>query len=114
MLWQNDHPPSEKIIRDTWKRFVLENKSVTERELLLLPPSRRKLLIILSEHTHIKEIYAKDFMSMTGYSLGGIQKSLNHLLQMDYVYRDKEGCYKILDPLIKNVLSGDETFRELR
>src|SRR3990167_3135974 len=104
LLWQNDKPPSEKSINETWKRFVLENKSVTERELLLLTPLRRKLLIIFSENANIKGIYAKDSLTMVGLSLGGIQKSIKHLTQMYYVYVDQDGCYKILDPLIKNVL----------
>lgn len=106
LLWQNEKPPSEKMVRETWNRFVLENKSVTERELLLLSPLRRKLLIIFSENANLKEIYAKDLLAMFGLSLSGIQKSLKYLMQMDYVYRNKEGYYKILDPLIKSVLSN--------
>lgn len=65
---------------------------------------QRKLLIIFSENEGVKEAYTKEFLIMVGASLGGIQKALKYLLQMDYVYQSALGEYKILDPLIKEVL----------
>lgn len=105
LLWQSDKPPSEKTVLKMWDQLTLENKSIIERELLLLTPKQRKLLIILSENENTTELFSKDFLATSGLSLGGIQGSLQLLLKKDYVYKDDLGHYKILDPLIRNVLS---------
>lgn len=105
LLWQDNQPPSEKSIYNTWHHFVLENKSIIERELLLLPPSQRKLLINIAENENIRSLFTKDFLLKTNLSQGGIQKALLHLLKMDYVFQNEMGEYHIVDPLIKNVLT---------
>lgn len=106
LLWQND-PPSEAELHETWEKFVLENKSLTERELELLSINQRKILIMLANQEVVQGPYSKDIMVRLDLSLSSISRALSGLVVKDYVYISDDGAYRILDPLIRSVLSND-------
>ncbi len=105
MLWQNEISPTEKSIETTWIGLILENKSITERELSLLPLSQRKLLLFIAEQGKMENAFTRESMEGMNLSQGGVQNALKNLLKSDYVYKDKKGHYYILDPLLKSTLS---------
>jgi hypothetical protein len=105
LLWQNDFPKNVNIIYDIWRKFVLENKSFIEREMELLSINQRKILILLANREAVREPYGKDFAISLGLSLSSIAVALSDLIAKDYVYMTQEKEYRILDPLIKSVLS---------
>ncbi len=107
MLWQIDSPPTEESIKNTWMSLVLENKSITERELSLLSLSQRKLLLFIAERGKLESAFGRESMHGMNLSIGGVQSALKNLLKADYVYKNSEGSYCILDPLLKSTLSED-------
>ena len=109
MVWQDASIPTEKSVEKMWISLVLENKSVTERELSLLSLSQRKLLLYIAEQGKIQSAYGRESMQGMDLSIGGVQSALKSLMQADYVHKDQEGYYRILDPLLKSTLYSDQT-----
>ncbi|MFM8454385.1 MAG: hypothetical protein ACKOAD_05430 [Gammaproteobacteria bacterium] len=105
LLWLNNTYPTKKIAEECWKNFVLENKSVTERELALLSMNQRKLLMLLAMHGPTQEPASKAFSEYFNLASSSANQAVKVLLEKDYIYIDQEGYYKILDPLIKAVLA---------
>lgn len=105
LLWMQQTIPNVKSASAIWDNFVFENKSVTERELSLLSINQRKILIFLSTQGPLKELTSKNVISALSLAPSSIQQATQQLIEKDYIYIDKDGCYCVLDPLIKGVLS---------
>lgn len=103
LIWRCNYPDVKEVQR-VWHHYMLENQSVIERELELMSLNQRKLLIYLAQHEPTKEPYSADFIKPLGMSSGSVSQALNTLLKRDYIYIEKSGYYKILDPLIKSAL----------
>jgi AAA+ ATPase superfamily predicted ATPase len=104
LLWQRNKPPTPNEILSTWHNFVLENKSLIERELALLSINQRKLLIFLASIEKTDELFSKQLTQQINLSSSSIQRAIEPLIEKDYVYIDETKFYRILDPLIKDVL----------
>jgi hypothetical protein len=103
-VWQQSKLPDEASITNSWNRYVAENKSGIERELSLLSVNQRKLLINLSEENGILEPFSQQFAMSWGMSATSIHRAMESLLERDYIFKDAQGKYRILDPLIKSIL----------
>jgi hypothetical protein len=104
LLWQTGKLPTEKDVSSVWKQFVLENKSIVERELALLSINQRKLLIFLATHS-TNEIFSKKITHKLNLTSSSVQRSIEPLIEKDYLFMDDKKFYRILDPLIKAVLA---------
>lgn len=104
MIW-TDKIPNADSVNKLWEHYVLENKSLVEREVELLSLNQRKLLIYFAQQGPTKELYSKDFASKLNMSLSSISQALSVLCVKDYLYLDKDSHYRILDPLMIGVLS---------
>ena len=104
LLWLAELPPTVESTNNTWTSLILENKSVTERELSLLSLSQRKLLLFIAEQGPLQGAFTRETMHAMDLSLGGVQNALKNLLNGDYVCQNTEGAYCILDPLVKCIL----------
>jgi AAA+ ATPase superfamily predicted ATPase len=106
LLWTGKFS-NEQRVATCWKQYLLENKSLIERELELLSLNQRKLLIYLANQGPTKELFSKDFSGKLNMSLSSISQALASLCEKDYIYLDAEAYYKVLDPLIKDVLARE-------
>lgn len=106
LLWQNDFPSKEDIDA-VWKKLVLEGRSIIEREVELLNLNQRRVLLRLATQGEIKEPYGKDFTIGLNLSVSSTARALSGLIKKDYVYISKDGIYRVLDPLVRSVLSYD-------
>ncbi len=107
LVWQNGNYPSAALIDKIWSNFVLENKSIVEREISLLTLNQRKLLSLLAESDGTTEPFGKTFLSELHLSNSSTARAMTQLTNKDYVYIDTNtGKYNVLDPLIKSVLDN--------
>jgi len=104
-LWQSKKIPSKQDVWQAWQQIRLENKSIIEGELELLSLNQRKLLIFLATH-ETKELFGKKASQDINLTPSSTKRALETLIEKDYVYVDKDNCYRILDPLIKSVLTA--------
>lgn len=104
LLWLGDYP-NKNTVSEHWEQYSLENKSMIEREIELLSFNQRKLLIFLAEEEEEKELFSKSFAAQLNMSLSSIARALAGLNEKDYLYKNKEGYYRIMDPLVKTILT---------
>ena len=102
-LWEHNVPKKGDVHR-AWEELILENKSLIEREIELLNLNQRRVLISLASSSGVKEPYGKAFATHLNLSLSSIARSLASLIAKDYVFVSSDGTYRVLDPLIRDVL----------
>jgi AAA+ ATPase superfamily predicted ATPase len=92
-------------IAQIWHQYVIEERSSVASEVELLSKSQRKLLTVLSRTGGTNAPLGKEFTQLANISKTTIDQSLSFLEKRDYLYRDNQGYIRVLDPLIKTVLS---------
>jgi AAA+ ATPase superfamily predicted ATPase len=106
LLWLIDEVPKESDVLKQWKQYALENKSLIEREIELISLNQRKLLIAIAKNEPTKEIFGKQFSVQIDISSGSLSRTLDGLMEKDYIHIDEHRFYRVLDPLIRFILSG--------
>lgn len=99
-----DIKPTEKAIDELWSQYIMEERSNVASELDLLSKNQRKLLVILSRVEGTNEPLGQRFISAANISKATLDQSMKFLEKKDYIYKDEEGYFKVLDPLIEAVL----------
>lgn len=104
-LWQSEQSPSTESVTNIWRLLILENKSLIERELSRLTIVQRRVLLLLAKSLAVQNIFTQSFIAESQLSIGGLQSATKNLLQADYLYKDSDGYYRILDPMLKGALN---------
>lgn len=91
-------------VEQIWYEFVKEERLETSRELSNISPGQRKLLIAISEGFN-KELTGKFLLNKVNLSSSSVVEALKILEQNDYIEKQLNGEYRILDPLIKTSLN---------
>lgn len=108
LLWMKNCP-NEKDVIECWQSLVMESKSIVERELSILSINQRKLMIIIAQSGAVSEPLSKAFSIENDLSTSSIAASLASLVEKDYVYKNKDAQYLLVDPLIHHVLCLQDT-----
>lgn len=95
-----NNPPLVQDIKNNWNEYVLQEESRIAQELVTLNASQKKLLVAISRGV-TGELSGKSMLATLNLSSATVFKALQSLEAKDYVYKNKEGQYQILDPLIK-------------
>ncbi len=82
-----------------------KNRSQIEKEIDLLTVNQKKLFISLARYGSTDKPTGVDFSSKAKMPLTTISQALNVLVEKDYVYKNQEGYYCILDPLQRYVFA---------
>lgn len=96
-------PPSTSIIQKIWFDYVETQSNWITDDLANLSPNQRNILAAFA-HQPIAEPYGNEFTEKVKIGASSIKKSLNVLLKNDFVYRGKDGNYRVLDPAIESYL----------
>jgi len=97
---------TSKSVEKTWAQYCLEEQSDVANEMDLLSDAQRKLLIALSRSNGTNAPRGKEFQLLSNMPGATIAQALDFLEKKDYVYKTEESYYRVLDPLIKQVLSA--------
>lgn len=92
--------PGHKIIEEIWQDYVFQEEAKTAKELSILSGIQKKLLISISQGRN-REFATKTILITLGATSAGVSKALRVLKNRDLIEMDREGCYRIVDPLIK-------------
>lgn len=104
-LWINCDviPPTTQDVATIWKNYILQEQSKIARDLSTLNTSQKKLLIAIA-HGLSKDLSGKTALHKFNLTSGAVIKSLKLLEEQDYLNKNSEGEYFIVDPLIKGAL----------
>ncbi|HLB42954.1 MAG TPA: hypothetical protein VJN02_08955 [Gammaproteobacteria bacterium] len=104
-LWKPDfkRPPSPSDIQTCWNNMVKEEHQEIMRELSVLSPGQRKILISIAEGFN-KKLTGKVFMKRINMTSSSIVEALKILEQRDYIEKNEKSEYHLIDPLISSAL----------
>lgn len=106
-LWSEKNIFDRTMVFDTWHDYTLGEKSTVFREVENLSENQLKLLISLARFGNTKSILSEAFLRFSQIPQSSAKQSLAALEQKDFI--DHIGdIYRVLDPLIKYVLSGEK------
>ncbi len=109
LLWQESIMPLSEKIDDIWHAYVITQKPTISHDIVTLSPNQRKVLIALAE-SPTQKIQSIEFTMPIKISTSSAEQALNVLIQKDLVYQREDGCYTLLDPVMKyylNVISQE-------
>ena len=89
-----------------WHKYVIQERSQVASEIELLSKNQRKLLTILARINGTTAPRSHEFETIAEISGTTITQALGFLEKKDYVFKDADNRYNVLDPLIKAVLSN--------
>lgn len=92
-------------VKKTWNSILMQERSQVAAELDLLSKNQRKLLTVLARTNGTATPRSREFEMAADMSGATITQALSFLEKRDYVFIDKNNYYRVLDPLIKSVLS---------
>jgi len=105
-LWRQKHPTIHTI-EHIWDQYISEERSSVASELELMSKNQRKLLTILSRSGGTDSPHSQAFLHLARMSKTTVFQALGILEKRDYIYKDIDGHYVVLDPLIQSVLSNN-------
>jgi hypothetical protein len=98
-LWDLDSPPGVALVRSAWKHYVEQQSPWIMTDLSGLTLNRRKVLQALALRP-TAEPQSASFVERLSMGHASIKKAITALLDLDMLYRDKVGLYRVLDPAI--------------
>ncbi|NNM58592.1 MAG: ATP-binding protein [Legionellales bacterium] len=110
MLWDSHSLPNSDTVENIWLKYVENQKNDWVSEMLSqLSINQRAVLAGLAKISE-KELMGKHFANKLEISPSSIQRTLNALLKKDWIYKDTEGYYHVLNPVVKTILARDKHF----
>lgn len=103
IIWEREHLPSYQEINEIWLHYVKTQRYVIAHDIIELSPNQRKIITALAKHP-TKEVQSAEFTAPLKISASSAQQSIEVLLYKDFIYRDKNGFYNVLDPAIRYYL----------
>jgi len=105
-LWQKGKLPTNKKDVDAgWKECLISEERRLIEELDKLTLNQRFLLKEIARTPNLKEPTASKFLSQIKMSSGTVIPALKSLKKKDMVYVDQNGITRVLDPLVKYLLT---------
>src|SRR5262249_39477694 len=101
-LWTycGENLPTVESVNIVWKDYILQEESKIAKDLSSLNTSQKKILIAIAQGVS-KDLTSKDTLRKFNLTSAAVIKSLKLLEEQDYIGRNKNGEYIMIDPLIK-------------
>lgn len=107
-VWEsNTSLPNLSAIEVAWQRVVTEEWSDVLKELSDLPLGQRRLLKFIA-NVECKNILSRESSVHLSMPVSSISTAIKALIDKDYVERDGDNGYEIINPLLLAVLKGSE------
>lgn len=104
-IWaqRKNKPPIQSEVKLIWHDYVMQEESKTAKELSLLSELQKKLLVLIANgQTH--SLTSQAVVKQTNVSSAAITKALKMLDERDYLSKNIDGSYYMIDPLLKTSL----------
>ncbi len=110
LVWDQKSLPSTTKIQNIWEKYVDTQKTDWIADTIgKLTVNQREVLAALAHQT-ITEPHNKEFIARLRMSSSSMQRTIAFLLRTDLVYKNNEGYYCVLNPVIKFYLKNIKYF----
>lgn len=109
-LWDLDTPPNQNQVESTWKKYVEAQKIDWVSEMISKLSINQRLVLAGLAQLPSNEPNGKEFSVKLEMPVSSIQRSLNGLIKNDLIYKDIDGFYRVLNPVIKTILENNPYF----
>lgn len=101
-LWDNceKKPPNEINVKNNWHEYALQEESKIARELSDLSTVQKKILIAIARGA-TRDLSGKVQLRDLNVTSAAVVKALKQLEEKDYLSKNSQNGYFIIDPLIK-------------
>lgn len=105
-IWEMcKHLPKLHDVDKAWQRVVTEEWSDALKELSDLPLGQRRILKYIANYD-VKNIQSQETSAKINMAASSIATAVNTLIEKDYLEQEKEGNYRVINPLLTAVLRG--------
>jgi len=108
-LWKLPHPPTSAEVSRVWKEYVNEQLPWITDDVGKLSANQRSVLAGISVGP-IQEPQGQAFSNRIFLLPASIQRALDVLVKLNFVYQDEDGYYHVLDPAIVTYLKSIHLF----
>lgn len=109
-LWDLASPPQIEDVIKIWNNYVEAQKLDWVSDVISkMTVNQRSVMAALSKEPE-KEFTNKNFIAKIAIAASSIQRTIHTLLQKDFIFRDHNGYYQVLNPVIKWYLAKNEYF----
>lgn len=109
-LWDEDQAPSEASVKQTWSKYVKEQKADWVDEMIgKLSTNKRAVMAELAKQP-TAALKGKEFSSRVNLSISSISRSASNLLKEDLIFIAEDDTYHVLNPAVETVLREDKYF----
>lgn len=103
-FWLIDKFPSQLQIEDYWRNFIEGKHTQYTQDILNLSKNQRKVLAYLANHP-TQHMGSHDICHTVNVPEASIRQAVRRLMWMDYLYKDKDGIIRVLDPALKDFMN---------
>jgi GTPase SAR1 family protein len=100
-FWLQDSPPTIGAVSKYWGQYVLSNRQVIAAEIGGLSTNQKRLLKQLAL-SPVKQPHSSDFCYKLRLSQASVKAALTVLQEKDFVYKNDNGFYRLVDPAIRH------------
>ncbi len=102
-VWNIPRKPDAQAIKNCWHHCLQDETHLLSQTLISLSPTQRAFLLLLLEEK-IDQPSSKNVVSLLKVTPRAVIKAVNSLMDNDYIYKDYQGHYQLVNPLLKYYL----------
>lgn len=102
-IWKSKSMPSANEIKEIWRSYIVEQHPWIVHDLAELSVNQ-KLVLAGVAYEPPSEPQGQKFSQLIGLTPSNVKRALEVLLCKDFIYRDENSIYRILDPAILTYL----------
>jgi hypothetical protein len=102
-FWLIDEIPNERTVEAYWYDFIAAKHAEFTADILRLSNNQKRLLRYLA-HQPVVHPTAQRVSQTLAVPEASIRQSLTKLRQHDYVYKNQQGLFRLLDPAFKDFI----------
>ncbi len=98
-------PPMEDEVQQLWNAIVNEERQELGREMAVLSPGQRKILVAIANGEN-KGFTSKKFLHKVNMTGSSVSEAIKILIEGDYLEKLEDGSARFIDPLLLSALKN--------
>lgn len=106
-LWMSARPPSPDAVQKAWQSLLGRERHQAYQAMMALANAQRAVLSALAMNPTDSPT-AQSYLGQFGIAGSTMVQAIEVLIEKDFLRRNEQGYYEIIDPLVKGFLTGQQ------